>query len=183
MLAAFVAAAVWLTAATAPAGTLKVELNPASGNPANPQMGDQLSFHSAITNAGEQSVDGVMAWISLLKVDPGREQPVDLEDWSAQKAVTRATLPPGGTLEVDWPMRLIQDGHYRVVVSVASRGGDLAIGPLAGFSVRAKPVVESSRILPVAFGIPLLIGAFLLRRTGAFPTLSALRQRWRSIYR
>lgn len=62
-------------------------------------------------------------------------------------------------------MRLIQAGHYRVVVSAASRTGtELTSSPFADFTVRQKPVVESQRVLPVALGIPLLIGASMLWR-------------------
>jgi hypothetical protein len=66
-------------------------------------------------------------------------------------------------------MGLIQDGTYRVVVSVVSRdGAGLTPSSFVDFSVRRKPVVEWQRVLPVAFGLPLLIGgAMLWRRYGA----------------
>jgi hypothetical protein len=128
-------------------------------------MGDTLSFHTVIRNDGAAPVDGIIAWLSLLRVDPGQEQPVDLEDWSAQKAVTAVSLRPGESLESDWPMRLIQSGNYRVVVSAVSRGGPgLVNSHLANFAVRRKAVVESQRVLPVALGVPLLIGAGMLTR-------------------
>jgi hypothetical protein len=152
-------------ATTASAGTLAVDLIPDPRNPASPRMGDNLAFHTVIRNTGAQSVDGVIAWISLVQTDKGKEQPIDLEDWSAHKAVTAASLPPGQTLVTDWPMRLIQAGSYRVVVSAVSRdGAGLVASPFADFTVRQKPVVESQRVLPVALGVPLLLaGAIILR--------------------
>ncbi len=105
-------------------------------------------------------VDGLIAWISLVQIDKGKEQPVDLEDWSAHKAVTAASLAPGQSLETDWPMRLIQAGTYRVVVSAVSRerrGPDgqplrRLHGPAeagrrvaAGSSGRARPAVADRR--------------------------------------
>ena len=151
-------AAVW-------AGALSVALQPGSSNPASPQMGDNLSFHSSIRNVGSAPIKGFMAWISLVQTDNGKEQPVDLEDWSAHKAVTAASLAPGQTVETDWPVRLIQAGHYRVVVSAVSRDGSkLVASPFADFTVRQKPVVESQRVLPVSLGMPLLIGAAMLWR-------------------
>jgi hypothetical protein len=158
-------ALIGLAGTTARAGSLAVDLAPAQGNPAAPQMGDQLSFHSAIRNDGPAPADGLIAWLSLVRIERGHEQPVDLEDWSAHKAVTAATLAPGGTIETGWPMRLIQDGIYRVVVSVVSRdGAGLTPSPSVDFSVRSKPVVESQRILPVALGLPLLLGGAMLWR-------------------
>ena len=152
-------------AAAASAGDLSVGLAPDPNTPPSPQMGDNLSFHSVIRNTGATAANGIIAWLSLVQIDPGREQPVDLEDWSAHKAVTATTLASGQTLEADWPLRLIQAGTYRIVVSVISRrSGELATSPFADFTVREKPVVESERVLPVAIGLPLLIAAALLWR-------------------
>jgi len=157
-----------LAAAAASAGDLSVDLAPDPKNPASPQMGDNLSFHSVIRNTGATAVDGIIGWLSLVQIDPGQEQPVDLEDWSAHKAVTATALTSGETLEAEWPLRLIQAGTYRIVVSVVSRqSGELAASPFADFTVREKPVVESERVLPVAIGLPLLIAAALLWRRRA----------------
>ncbi|HVI90437.1 MAG TPA: hypothetical protein VM659_19190, partial [Dongiaceae bacterium] len=84
-------------------------------------MGDRLNFHSIIRNAGNAPIEGVVAWLSLVQIDTGQEQPIDLEDWSAHKAVTVATLAPGQMFQADWPMRLIQAGNYRIVVSAMSQ--------------------------------------------------------------
>lgn len=154
-----------LSAAAAHAAPLAIELKPNPTNPASPQMGDRLSFHSTIRNNGTTPVDGIIAWLSLVQTDKGKEQPVDLEDWSAHKAVTVPTLGPGQTIQTDWPMRLIQAGNYRVVISAVSRGGaGLTASPFADFTVREKPVVESKRVLPVAFGLPALLSLLLFWR-------------------
>ena len=154
-----------LVSAAASAAPLSIDIRADPANPATPRMGDRLAFHTTIRNDGPTPINGLAAWISLVQVDPGKEQPVDLEDWSAHKAVAAATLAPGAELTTDWPMRLIQAGHYRVVVSAASRDGTaLTASPFADFSVAEKPVVESNRVLPVALGLPLLIGGAILWR-------------------
>ena len=148
------------------ADSLSISLAPDQANPSSPQMGDWLKFHSVIGNSGAQASHGVVAWISLVQVDPGHEQPVDLEDWSAHKAVTEAILQPGQQANVEWPMRLIQAGSYRVVISAVDREtGHVMTSPFVDFQVRRKPVVESGRILPVAFGVPaLVLGMMAWRR-------------------
>lgn len=147
------------------AGTLDITLAAEPSNPSSPQMGDHLNFVSVIRNNGTAPAQGIVAWISLVQVDPGHEQPVDLEDWSAHKAVTRASLGPGEEIKVAWPMRLIQAGDYRVVISGVERNAShITTSPFLDFHVRRKPVVESTRILPVAFGVPGLIGAAMLWR-------------------
>jgi hypothetical protein len=74
---------------------LEITLVAEKTNPQSPQTGDHMKFVSVIKNSGAAPAQGVVAWISLVQVDPGHEQPVDLEDWSAHKAVTRASLAPG----------------------------------------------------------------------------------------
>jgi hypothetical protein len=160
-----VALAFALAAGAAYAGPVEITLEAAPANPAAPRMGDHLAFYSVIRNTSGRPVNGLIAWISLLRIDPGNEQPVDLEDWSAQKAVAAKVVLPGGTLAVDWPMRLINSGTYRVVASTATRDAQgVTTSPAVDFIVAPKPVVESRRVLPVAFGIPLFLALGLLWR-------------------
>lgn len=153
---------------SASAGGVAVSVAPAATNPAPLRMGDRIQFHSAIENHGTTPVEGLIAWISLVQIDKGKEQPMDLEDWSAHKAVTVPSLAPGAAVQTDWPMRLIQSGRYRVVISVVGRNlNGLTASPFVDFQVQPKPVVESGRVLPVAFGVPLVILALLLWRRRA----------------
>ena len=137
---------------------VSLDLQPDGKNPVSPVMGDNLRFWSTIANTGSSPVKGLVAWISLVEIDPDNEQPMDLEDWSAHKAVTGASLKPGQSLRTDWPMRLIKAGDYRVVVSVTDRGGrQVFTSPTVQFHVRQKPMLQAGRVLPVAVGIPLLL--------------------------
>lgn len=143
-------------------GPLALSLTAHPGNPSSPQMGDRLTFDTVISNTSGQPTHGVVAWISLVQMDPGYEQPVDLEDWSAHKAVNQPLLGAGEHLTAEWPMRLIQSGSYRVVVSAMDRDtGTVTTGPVLDFVVRPKPVVESRRILPVALGVPMVLSGLL----------------------
>jgi hypothetical protein len=164
-IAGVVLALLQVLAPPAVAADLEIALTPAPENPLLPQMGDHLSFHSVIRNGGSAPITGLVGWLSLIQTDPGNEQPVDLEDWSAHKAVAAASLAPGETIESDWPMRLIEAGTYRVFVSAMGRDGRGPVAsPIAEFIVREKPVLEPGRVLPVAFGLPALIAAALLWR-------------------
>jgi hypothetical protein len=137
---------------------LALDLRPDDNNPSVPVMGDHLRFWSTITNTGLNPIKGLVAWISLVEIDPGNEQPVDLEDWSAHKAITGAALGPGQSLETDWPMRLIKGGDYRVVISVTDRNRRTVFtSPTLDFHVQQRPVLQSGRVLPVAIGVPPLI--------------------------
>lgn len=147
------------------ADQIQISLAPAPFNPVAPRMGDHLTFRSVIINKGTSPAHGVVAWLGLVRVDPGKEQPVDLEDWSAQKAVSRGVVLPGEQIAVDWPMRLIQSGDYRVVVSAAERSAPgLVTSPFASFHVASKQVIESRRVIPVAIIMPLLIAVIAAGR-------------------
>lgn len=157
----FLGLALWMPGRAAE--PLAITLTPGQSHPVSPQMGDQLTFDTVITNPGGHPIHGLVAWISLVRVDPGHEQPMDLEDWSAHKAVARALLGPGERVDVTWPMRLIQAGAYRVVVSAMDQEtGRVMTSPVLDFLVRPKPVVESRRILPVALGVPLILLGMLV---------------------
>jgi hypothetical protein len=159
MLSIFLLAAVSATAQA----SVTIDLRPDGDNPPSPAMGDHLRFSSTITNAGATPIEGLVAWISLVEIDAGNEQPVDLEDWSAQKAVTGAVLNPGQSLKTDWPMRLIKGGDYRVVVSITDRGGRQVItSPIVQLHIRQKPVLQAGRVLPVAVGVPLLVISLMI---------------------
>ena len=153
------------------AAPLTIDLQPDAGNRQVPTMGDHLQFWSTITNKSTRPIEGLVAWISLVEVDPGNEQPVDLEDWSAHKAIAGAALGPYQSLRTAWPMRLIKGGDYRVVVSVTDRDTRTVFtSPTIEFHVTQKPVLQTGRILPVAVGVPILIFCFIafykVRRRG-----------------
>ena len=143
-------------AAPSRAAGLEVQLKPAPTVPASPQMGDRISLTSEVRNTTSGPRDGLLAWLSIVRVDKGHEAPISLEDWSAEEAVVIPPVPPGQSVRTDWPMRLIAAGHYRAVVSVATPQGPAPVSsPFADITVRAKPVVESARVLPVATLIPI----------------------------
>lgn len=145
---------------------LQVSLTPDAANPASPRMGDRLSFHAAIRNPVDGILaEGIVAWLTILRVDAGQEQAIDLEDWSANKALTVRMLQPGAAARSDWSLRLIAPGSYRVLVSAASRDAPVpAVAASAVFHVAPKPVVDSARVLPVALGVPALLGLLLAAR-------------------
>jgi hypothetical protein len=144
---------------------IDIAVKPGPQNPASPRMGDQLIFESIITNHASQPVKGLVSWMSLVELTPGREQPVDLEDWSAHKAETRASLAPGESIRGVWPMRLIKAGNYQLAISTTDRNaGHMITSAVIDFHVQEKPVIASSRVLPVAIGVPLLLGGLLAWR-------------------
>lgn len=127
--------------------------------PAHPlRMGDTPSFKGCVTNVGKGEIRGLVVYLSLVSLEAGHEQPLDLEDWSAQKAVRIDVLQPGQSNTQDWPMRLIQAGRFGVALTVVDpREKQPVISDLLGFDVQSKPTLSSGRIVPVAVGVPALL--------------------------
>ena len=66
-------------------------------------MGDKITYVGTITNNSDKAVDNIIAYISLANVTQGKESPMDLEDWSANKAIKVDAIPPHGTYKGNGP--------------------------------------------------------------------------------
>ena len=122
------------------------------------KMGDTPAFIGTVKNIGRQPLKGLVVYLSLVSLKSGDEHPVDLEDWSAQKAVRINQLLPGETNTQKWGMRLIQSGKYGIALTaVDPQKKRPIVSDLLPFRVKPKPTLSSNRILPVAIGEPLLI--------------------------
>ena len=129
------------------------------------KMGDKPTFDSQLINNGNKPLEGIVLYLSLVNLDKGKEHPVDLEDWSAQKAVHINKLKSGKIYPEQWPMRLIQSGHYGLFVTAVLPDSNIPVtSKIIHFNVAPKKTVVPSRIWPVALGMPffiLLLMAFL----------------------
>jgi hypothetical protein len=124
------------------------------------KMGETPAFSGSITNIGETPLEGLVVYLSLVSLKPGKEEPVDLEDWSAQRAIRIGRLLPGESSVHEWSMRLIQAGKFGVALTVVDpKEPQPIISPLVSFDIQPKRLLASKRILPVAIGEPLLLVA------------------------
>lgn len=127
------------------------------------KMGDTPAFEGEVKNTGKETLDGLVVYLSLVSLKKGNEHPVDLEDWSAQKAVRIERLLPGEINRQQWPMRLISAGNFAVALTVVDAGTTKpVISDLVEFNIQPKQLISSTRILPVAIGEPILILIFVL---------------------
>lgn len=127
------------------------------------KMGDIPVFKGIVTNTGTKPLEGLTVYLSLISLQSGNEHPVDLEDWSAQKAVRIAKLDPGTKSEQDWGMRLIAPGPFAVALTVVGKNAaQPIISDLVKFDINTKPLISSARILPIAIGEPFLLLLLIL---------------------
>ena len=153
------AIAVSYTSASA-ASRIAVSINPPS---VQANMGDKITYTGTITNNSDKAVDNVIAYISLANVTQGKESPMDLEDWSANKAIKVDTIPPHGTYEGKWPMRLIDSGSYVAYITVVDKNDNAPISStMSHLEIQRVIRLNPNNVLPIALGEPVLIGILFL---------------------
>lgn len=122
-------------------------------------MGDKITYTGTITNNSDKPVNNIIAYISLANVTQGKESPMDLEDWSANKAIKVDAIPPHRTYEGKWPMRLIDSGSYVAYITVVDKNSDTPISSvMAHLEVKRIIRLNPNNVLPVALGEPILLG-------------------------
>jgi uncharacterized membrane protein len=148
---------------------LRIETAPdeLSGN-----AGQYVRLPARITNTSGKPVKNVIAYVTLVETTKGQQAPVDLEDWSAHRAVRISSLAPGRSRNVSWDLRLIKGGYYVVYASAIEQGSTRAsVGQEIPLFVTAHKNLNPGGVLPVAIGVPVVAGlalfgpVFLRRRS------------------
>jgi hypothetical protein len=122
-------------------------------------MGDKITYVGTIINNSDKAANNIIAYISLANVTPGKESPMDLEDWSANKAVKVDTIPPHGTYEGQWPMRLIDSGSYVAYITVVDKDDNTPISStMSRLEIKRVLRLNPNNAVPVAIGEPLALG-------------------------
>ena len=142
------------------AGRVDVSIDPPS---VQANMGDKITYAGAITNSSDKAVNNIIAYISLANVTPGKEAPMDLEDWSANKAIKVDVIPPHGAYVGKWPIRLIDSGSYVAYITVVDKDSATPVtSQVSRLDIKRILRLNPNNVLPVAAGEPILIGAVFL---------------------
>ncbi len=142
------------------ASRITVSINPPS---IQANMGDKITYVGTITNNSDNVVYNIIAYISLANVTQGKEAPMDLEDWSANKAIKVDAIPPHGIYEGKWPMRLIDSGSYVAYVTVVDKNVNTPISSaMSRLETKRVLRLNPNNVLPVALGEPILLGIVIM---------------------
>jgi hypothetical protein len=162
--AAVVALAVLLVcasrAAARPVSVLSVRVDPAR---VATTLGHTSTVRSTITNHGAVTTEGLIAHLNVLSYDSGVY--VDPEDWSSHRTRYLGPIPPGGSTTITWKIEAVNAGRFAVYVAVLPRRpapGAPTTGPAVELSVAKRSTIDSAGILPLALGIPALLGVLLV---------------------
>jgi hypothetical protein len=122
-------------------------------------IGKKFTFDSTISNHGSLAASGLIAHLNVLSLRNGVY--VDPEDWSSHRTRYLAPIPPGGSVTITWKMQAVNSGSFGVYVAVLPQSGvprPPTTGPTLHVSIVHRQTLNSGGILPLALGIPGLLG-------------------------
>jgi hypothetical protein len=122
-------------------------------------IGEDFRFRSRIVNPGPAAAAGLIAHLDIVSRDP--DVYVDPEDWSSERTRYLASIPAGGSIEIPWKVKAVNAGRFAVyVVAVGARRP--TAGPALDVRVAERTTIDSGGVLPLAIGVPALLGVALL---------------------
>jgi hypothetical protein len=127
------------------------------------KLGGKFTFRTTIANRGSTAVSGLIAHLNVLSLRDGVY--VDPEDWSPRRTVYLDTISAGGSVTTTWRMQAVNDGSFGVYVAVLPSSGVArapTTGPTIHLAVEERKTLNAGGILPLALGIPALLGVLTL---------------------
>ena len=126
------------------------------------KLGHHFTFRTTITNHGDAPATGLVAHLNILSLD-GHVY-VDPEDWSSNRTRYLRPITLGGSTTLTWKLNAVNAGHLGAYVAVLPRTGATtpAAGPLVRITIADRRTLNSGGILPLALGIPALLGLLAL---------------------
>jgi len=124
--------------------------------------GDWVTFHTVISNAGENATPPLVANFNVASIHPGPH--VDPEDWSPLRTQYIDTIQPGESVELAWDVHTLFEGDFAVYVTIVSQ--EKSFGPVGSptLHIHAEPdnVLPLNEVIPVVAIVPLFPLALLL---------------------
>ena len=127
------------------------------------KLGHKFTFRSRIENRGATAAADLVAHLNV--VDLTGHTYVDPEDWSSHRTRYLATIAPSGSTTLAWPMNAVNSGTIGAYVAVLPRSGapvPPTTGPTVRVRIQDRKTLNSGGILPLALGLPALLGLLAL---------------------
>jgi hypothetical protein len=159
LVAAAVVSIAWVPAARAD-GSLSVTNDRAA---VETRLGHKFVFHSRIRNRGAIPARDLVAHLNVL--DLTGHTYVDPEDWSSNRTRYLAPIPAGGSTTLAWRVNAVNAGTIGIYVAVLPRSGapvPPTTGPTVRVRIQDRKSLHAGGILPLALGIPGLLGVLSL---------------------
>jgi thiamine pyrophosphate-dependent acetolactate synthase large subunit-like protein len=123
------------------------------------RIGSDFRFSAAVANRGTAPLAGLVAHLDVVSRDP--DVYVDPEDWSSERTRYLAPIAPGAAVTLPWTVKAVNAGRFDVYVVVLGAGPPVA-GPALHARVAQRRTLDAGGVVPLAIGLPALLGAALL---------------------
>jgi hypothetical protein len=127
------------------------------------ELGERFAIRATIANGGAAPVAGLIAQLDVLSLRPGLY--VDPEDWSSDRTRYLGTIAPGGSRTLTWTLQAVAPGGLGVYVAVLSpriAATAPVTAPAVHVAISGRRTLNAGGIVPVALGIPALVGMLAL---------------------
>jgi hypothetical protein len=124
------------------------------------KLGQRFVFHTRIANDGSTPAAGLVAHLNV--VDLTGNTYVDPEDWSSHRTRYLAPVAPGGSTTLSWRLNAVTAGTVGIYVTALPRSGAPVrptTGPILRVQIKARRSLNAGGVVPLALGIPCLLGA------------------------
>jgi len=123
------------------------------------ELGQKFVFRTTIANHASTATGSFIAHLNVLSLRNGVE--VDPEDWSTHRTRYLGTIPARGSRTITWNVHAINTGRIALYVAVLPQAGvnrPPTTGRTIQLVVAERDTLNSGGILPLALGIPALLG-------------------------
>ena len=127
------------------------------------RLGDEFGFTTEIRNRGTGARSDLVAHLNVVGLSRGIY--VDPEDWSEERTKNVPTLGPGETTSISWSVKAVTGGHAAVYVVVLPENpghGAPVSSPSIDVQIADTKDLNSDGVLPLALGVPALLGMLTL---------------------
>jgi hypothetical protein len=122
-------------------------------------LGDDFGFQTTIENPAGTSTTALIAHLNILSLRDGVY--VDPEDWSSQRTVYLGAIPAGESRTIKWSLKAVNGGSFAAYVAVLPQNSPArapTTSPTVEIEVAERKTLNAGGILPLALGIPALLG-------------------------
>ncbi|MDQ3858493.1 MAG: hypothetical protein M3327_08630 [Actinomycetota bacterium] len=123
------------------------------------RLGDTFAFRTTIANPAPAATEALIAHLNIVSLREGLY--VDPEDWSSERTSYLGAIPPGRSRTITWKVKAVNGGSLAVYVAVLPQtraAQPPTTSPTIEITVAERKTLNSGGILPLAVGIPALVG-------------------------
>ena len=127
------------------------------------KLGHTFTIHSTISNNGNAPAANLIAHLNVLSLRG--DVYVDPEDWSSHRTRYLSPIPAGGATTLTWKLNAVNAGHLGVYIAVLPQDAAATApttGPTVEVRIADRRTLNSAGILPLALGLPALLGVLAL---------------------